>query len=106
MTVPVSKNQNLVQIPAGPHLLIPDGLTARVEGSVLRLEPDQANTERCAIELEMQSDHTLPLAPGNGSRVRFERPWNHGSVLLTYCPDQTNLSETEIKNILFHNIRL
>lgn len=93
-----------VRIPSGPHLLIPNGLTARVEGSILRLEPDTTNTERCAIELQMDDGQVPPVTPGNGSRVRFARPWNHGFVFLTYCPDQTALSETEIKNILWNNL--
>lgn len=73
----------LARIPSGPRMLVPRGLSSRLQGPVLRLERNGQNMERCAIEIETRTEKK----PSQALAARFRKEG------VTQCTEAECLTE-------------
>lgn len=100
------------RIPHGPLIRLPAGWDSKQEGDILRIGSGNLDTERCTVELKtepLQISHQddvwrMEAPPGNTRHVVLARNIHNQTIVLTFCPDDPTQNESQLKNILLHNL--
>ncbi|MSR85482.1 hypothetical protein EXS71_03570 [Candidatus Uhrbacteria bacterium] len=105
--------EKLAHIPHGPLVRLPAGWDSKQEGDILRIGSENLSTERCTVELKaeplqisVQGDEwRMEALPGNTRHVVLARNFQRQTILLTFCPDDPTQNESQLRNILLHNLK-